>query len=249
MKLKKQEGSLMSIGIMQPYFFPHLGHFELIYRTDHWVCFDLAQYTAKTWMNRNRIMHPSVSWQYINVAVKKQSLGTKVNQIKIVDKSKQFNKLLGQLNHYKSKAPYYAEVIKIVETTFLQCKSDLLFELNISSLKTVCNYLNINFVYKLSSDFIGYMPSQLEPDEWALNIAKHLKEKHYINPIGGKSIFDKKKYLKENIKLSFLDHNTSNLQVGRSDIKDESLSILDVMMWNSPEVILDSFTSKIIDAV
>ena len=41
------------IGIMQPYFFPHLPHFALIDQTDRWVVLDVTQYTPQTWMNRN----------------------------------------------------------------------------------------------------------------------------------------------------------------------------------------------------
>ena len=48
----------VKLGIMQPYFFPYLGHFALIAHTDAWVVFDITQYTPKTWMNRNRVLHP-----------------------------------------------------------------------------------------------------------------------------------------------------------------------------------------------
>lgn len=48
----------MRLGIMQPYFFPYPGHFALIAHVDQWLVFDITQYTPKTWMNRNRILHP-----------------------------------------------------------------------------------------------------------------------------------------------------------------------------------------------
>jgi hypothetical protein len=35
----------MKLGIMQPYFFPYLGHFALIAAVDEWVVFDVTQYT------------------------------------------------------------------------------------------------------------------------------------------------------------------------------------------------------------
>ena len=38
----------MKLGIMQPYFFPYLGYFELIERTDRWVVFDVVQYNTKS---------------------------------------------------------------------------------------------------------------------------------------------------------------------------------------------------------
>ena len=35
----------MRLGIMQPYFFPYLGHFSLIAAVDEWIVFDVTQYT------------------------------------------------------------------------------------------------------------------------------------------------------------------------------------------------------------
>jgi hypothetical protein len=50
----------MRLGIMQPYFFPYLGHFGLIAAVDQWIVFDVTQYTPKTW-NRNPSLHPDTS--------------------------------------------------------------------------------------------------------------------------------------------------------------------------------------------
>jgi hypothetical protein len=43
----------MKLGIMQPYFFPYIGYWQLINYTDEWVFFDVVQYNKKSWMNRN----------------------------------------------------------------------------------------------------------------------------------------------------------------------------------------------------
>jgi WbqC-like protein family len=51
----------MRLGIMQPYFCPYLGHFALIAAVDQRIVFDVTQYTPKTWMNRNPILHPDTS--------------------------------------------------------------------------------------------------------------------------------------------------------------------------------------------
>ena len=43
------------IGIMQPYFFPYIGYFQLINLVDEFVVYDNIQYTKKGWINRNTI--------------------------------------------------------------------------------------------------------------------------------------------------------------------------------------------------
>ena len=47
----------MNIGIMQPYFFPYIGYFQLIKAVDKFVVYDNIQFTKKGWINRNRYLY------------------------------------------------------------------------------------------------------------------------------------------------------------------------------------------------
>ena len=75
----------MKLGIMQPYFFPYLGYFDLIHSVDKWVVFDTPQYIRHGWVNRNRILHPESDWQYIIVPLKKHPRNTPIKEIEIAD--------------------------------------------------------------------------------------------------------------------------------------------------------------------
>ena len=46
----------MKIVIMQPYFMPYIGYFQLLHASDTFVLYDNIQYTKKGWINRNRII-------------------------------------------------------------------------------------------------------------------------------------------------------------------------------------------------
>ena len=46
----------MKVGIMQPYFMPYLGYFQLLNLVDRFVIYDNIEYTKKGWINRNRII-------------------------------------------------------------------------------------------------------------------------------------------------------------------------------------------------
>ena len=46
----------MKIAIMQPYFFPYIGYFQLINSVDKFIIYDNIQYTKKGWINRNKIL-------------------------------------------------------------------------------------------------------------------------------------------------------------------------------------------------
>ena len=46
----------MVIAIMQPYFFPYLGYFELINTVDRFVFYDDVNFIKKGWVNRNNLL-------------------------------------------------------------------------------------------------------------------------------------------------------------------------------------------------
>jgi hypothetical protein len=87
-----------------------------------------------------------------------------------------------------------------------------------------------------------------EPDEWSLVMCKALNIDHYINPILGKSFYNSEKYHKAGIKINFLNKNivpyNQNLPNGEFI---EGLSIIDVMMFNSPEEILKSLDDYVLE--
>jgi hypothetical protein len=91
----------MRVGIMQPYFFPHLGHFALIDRSDTWVVFDVTQYTPKTWMNRNRVLHPAGSWNWVTVPLMNSSNSISIREARVLDGAGAYQSALGKLSHYR----------------------------------------------------------------------------------------------------------------------------------------------------
>lgn len=233
----------MKLGVMQPYFMPYIGYFSLIKHTDQWVIFDTAQYIKKGWINRNRIMSKSAKgFSYINVPVAKQPLETPIKDTLIALIPGWKKKIMGQLAYYKGKAPFYNETIRLVENIFeKECRT--ISEINTISLITICKHLNISFKYQLfSKDTMG-IKSVNTPDEWALEICKKTGATEYINPPGGRSFFDKNKYLTAGINLRFIIPNLVPYK-SIDGAYIPGLSILDVLMFNDlgkVHEMLDSF--------
>ncbi|MDX1948971.1 MAG: WbqC family protein [Rickettsiales bacterium] len=224
----------MKLGIMQPYFFPYIGYFALIANTDNWVVFDITQYTPKTWINRNRVLHPNNGWQYITVPLSNSSINIKISEAKILSKEKSSQRILAQIEHYKKNAPYFQNVKKIIEKTFNETSSDYLIELNINSLKNICEYLEINFNYIIASKHNFTFHNNMKAGDWALEIASQLGANEYINPEGGKDLFNEKDFLERGIKLTILTSPKFEYECKNYNFEDR-LSIIDVLMWNKPE--------------
>lgn len=234
----------MKIAIMQPYFFPYLGYLSLIKQTDKFILFDSVQFIKHGWIERNRILKPKVGWQYVSVPLTKHNRDTKIKDIIIKNTFDWRKKFFSQLEHYKKRAPFYNDTIDILRTA-LDIETESIVELNEHILKVICAYIGI----ELNVDVFSNMNLRIEevnsPDEWALNICKSLGNiDEYWNPEGGIEFFDCKKYEKEGININFLRINLQTYSQKRHEF-EEGLSIIDVMMFNSPEKInemLDRYT-------
>jgi hypothetical protein len=221
-----------TLGIMQPYFFPYLGYFQLIASVERGVIFDTAQYGRKSWMNRNRILDGKGGWQYINVPVS-TTLGTSIQATAVIDHSSALQRILSQMEHYRGKAPFYQKVRELVRLTFESVTGNGIGDLNAQSLKVVCDYLGLAFNWTPHSAMDLHLPPIDHPGQWALEISSQLGARRYINAPGGREIFVAREWEERGIELRFLDL-TPFVYRTEPYAYIENLSILDVLMWNEP---------------
>ncbi len=227
----------MKIGIMQPYFFPYLGYFQLINTVDKFVLFDDVQYIRHGWINRNRILKPEAGWQYIVAPLESHSQKTLIRDIRVKNQMQDWkDRILRQMVHYKKRAPHYESVIALLQKCFDTDEADIC-RFNRDCLLHVCEYLNISTSISISSELNLDYSEVNDAGEWALKICKQLRGVEYINPVGGKDIFQPWKFSQNNIKLSFLKSDLKPYSQKRSDVFEPGLSIIDVMMFNSPREI------------
>lgn len=222
----------MILGIMQPYFFPHLGYFDLINYSDRWIVFDTVKYIRHGWVNRNRIHHPTEGWQYLVVPLEKHSNNAAICDIKINKGINWKSKIAGQLQHYKKRAPYFKDVSALVSDC-IENSEESLSRLNVSILEKVSGYLGIEFKF----DYFSEMDLKLGvidgPGDWALNISLAVGATTYVNPPGGEALFDRSLFQERGIGLEIREIPPLNYtSTGYEFIP--RLSIIDLLMWNSP---------------
>jgi hypothetical protein len=218
---------------MQPYFFPYLGYFDLINRVDKWIVFDTAQYIRHGWVNRNRILHPNHGWLYIIVPVTKHRREAAIKDIEIANQENWKRRILGQLSHYKNRAPYAYETIAFVKES-LASEEGSLSRLNVSILDRVCARLGIGFDYRFFSRMNLDLGPIEGPGDWALRISEALGAEEYVNLPGGADLFDGRAFAGSGIKLTIRNPLTLKYACGDYDFIP-NLSIIDVLMWNEPE--------------
>jgi len=109
----------MKVSIMQPYFLPYIGYFQLIYNTDQFILLDTVQYIRHGWIERNRIQKQGGGWIYIRVPITKEfGRETRIQNIRIDNTINWKKTILDQLQIYKRKAPYYEPTISMLNKVF-----------------------------------------------------------------------------------------------------------------------------------
>jgi hypothetical protein len=230
---------------MQPYFFPYLGHFSLIANVDSWIVFDVTQYTPKTWISRNRILHPTSGANWVNVPLKNSSISIKIHESRILDLKATAQSTIGKLSHYRHKAPYYKQVEDLVKETFRASANDeSLVDLNVNGLDIICKYLDIPFHWTICSKMGLPLRDNLGPGDWALEICSLVGAKAYLNPIGGCSLFSASRFEEKGVSLNFL--KTSDFIYNTRPFEFiQNLSIIDVLMWNAPATVREAIKTSV----
>ena len=221
----------MKIGIMQPYFLPYIGYFQLLNAVDKYVIYDNIQYTKKGWINRNRILQNGKDL-LITVPVEKDSDYLDIKD-RLVSNGFDRQKLLNQIREVYRKAPYFDSVIPFIES-IIKLNENNLFLYIYNSVKTVCEYLNIDTEIIISSTLD--IDHSVKGQDKVISICKKLGATDYYNAIGGQELYNVEDFKKENIDLHFLSANP----IEYKQLKNEFvpwLSILDVMMFNSVDEI------------
>jgi len=222
----------MILGAMQPYFFPYLGYFDLINRTDRWIVFDTPQYMREGWVNRNRILHSREGWQYIIVPLKKHSRETAIHQVEAVEFPDWRRKIINQFTHYRGVAPYYRETIALLEDCFAGQERNL-SRLNVHCLGKICRYLGIPWAPEIFSEMDLALGPVREAADWALRIAEAAGASEYLNPPGGTSLYDAERFASHGIRLVIQEDFNFEYHCGPYPYVPK-LSVLDALMWASP---------------
>ncbi len=230
---------MTKIAIMQPYFFPYLGYYQLINEADIFILYDDINFIKKGWINRNKLLSNQEGSKFFTLPLEKQSSNKLIKEIK-VSNNKWKKKLLNLLHHEYKHSPFFEETMDVINSC-LQINSQFISEINAYSINKISSHIGIKT--KIISDCkINELEKDLQSNQYIdggilyrkevriFEICKHYNSNHYINAIGGKKLYDPNLFEQENIKLNFIKMNTISYHQKKSNSFIENLSIIDVLM-------------------
>jgi hypothetical protein len=213
--------------IMQPYFFPYLGYFQLMRAVDVFVIYDDVQYMKGGWINRNRILsNGRPSW--FTLPVQRDSLSLQINCRHYLP-SLWTNKLKQQLHLSYARAPEYGQVYPLV-CGLLDFADSNVAVFNTNLLTTLASKLCISCKFVVSSALAK--AANLKGQDRVIDLCQRIGATQYVNPISGSSLYDSHAFARAGLDLVFLRPGLPEyLQFGAAHVP--YLSIIDVLMFNS----------------
>lgn len=220
----------MKVGIMQPYFMPYLGYFQLINAVDQFVILDDVNFIKKGFINRNRILLNNQPHTF-TLPLIKASQNKLICDTEIQIEGGQIAKIFKTIENAYVKAPFYDMVYPLLKEIFAEEDKNLSSYVANSIMK-ISRYLNISTeIIPTSREFEKGL---LKGQDRILDIAKSIKAEKYYNPIGGKELYSYEDFKKQGISLSFIKMTDVKYDQGTSEFHP-NLSIIDVLMFNSKE--------------
>ena len=223
----------MKLGIMQPYFFPYLGYWQLISAVDKYVVYDDVTYIKGGWINRNNIL-VNKQLHLLTLPLENASSFKNINEISITSKISEKEKLLKTIEMAYMKAPFFNEIYPIINKLIMGNNNIAL--LNYNAILEITKYLNIKTEILLSSEI--EKDNSLKAEKKVIHINKILGSDTYINAIGGQELYDREIFKQNGLNLFFLKMREIKYEQFKNDFVT-NLSIIDVLMFNNKEEVAE----------
>ncbi|WOD06183.1 WbqC family protein [Marinomonas sp. GJ51-6] len=233
--------SPQTLSVMQPYFFPYLGYFQLIHKSQLFLLYDLVDFQKRSYMTRNFIVDRSSQVHSIHIPVEKSAIGTKICDVTIAENwSGEY--MCRKIRTVYSRSLYFEEVYPCLERILLN-RTLSLSDFNVFGIKQICDLLSISTQVMTSSEIVKNA-EQLESRlcqttsapvycERILFLCDLLKVDTYINPEGGQGLYQKEYFGNKGVKLLFNFADLTRHRNGENTFK--YASIIDVLMINGIE--------------
>jgi hypothetical protein len=223
----------MKVAIMQPYFLPYLGYWQLIRAVDKFVVLDDVNFINRGWINRNRIaVDGKPVWMTLPlVGASQNKLICEIDLLPDDGWRDRLAKMVG--NAYK-KTTSYPATAQIFQDLLDGAQGNL-SDFLAGSIQRICGFLGI--VTEIIPTSRIFPKGELKGQQRILDICERLGAKEYLNPPGGRELYNAELFDSRGIKLMFLGSPSAEIGLKSGSPCGDTLSLLDTMMTNPLDAI------------
>ena len=215
------------ISIHQPNFFPWLGYFDKIVKSDAFILLDDVQFpkTNGNWINRVSLFVSGES-RWITAPIKRAYHGTlNINEMIFDDRPPWRQKIIKTIEANYRKSNHYKEGFEFINT-LINNPSDNIAEYNISNILAICEYLGINTSKLIRSSDLNVTSSSTQR---IIDLVKKLDGNIYYCGGGASCYQEDALYGDNGVELRYQDYSHPVYEQKNSCEFVKGLSIIDAI--------------------
>jgi hypothetical protein len=231
----------MRVAIMQPYFLPYIGYWQLIAAVDVFVLLDDVHYINRGWIARNRIAIAGKA-QWLTLPLQGASQNRLICDLDLLADDGWRARMEKTVRHAYSKAPCFEETFAPFAEMLGGAQGNLSAFLA-KSIAQIASLLGVRT--KIIPTSKAFPKGELRGPQRIIDICKRLGATEYVNPSGGTELYDAREFHEAEIRLYFLGPPLadSGLRSGSGD--GTTLSILDTLMMNDIGAVSRFFSNNL----
>lgn len=223
-----------TLAIMQPYFLPYLGYFQLLAAVDAFVIYDDVNFINRGWINRNQF-NINGQARMLTVPLQQASQNRLICEIALSPEAGWRTKLLRSVQQAYARAPQFDRAYPLVEQIVMHPGPNLADYLY-HSLAALRDYLGLGTRLVRTSRCYGN--GGLKAQDRIIDICLREQATRYVNPAGGSELYERRAFSERGVELAFLSPTLRPYETGAMSYLP-GLSIVDVLMHNSPQAMAD----------
>jgi len=219
----------MKVAIMQPYFLPYIGYWQLIASVDTFVLLDDVNYINRGWINRNQIIVNGKPF-WLTLPLQGASQNRLICDLDLVDKPEWRPAMKQVVSQAYHKAPYFEENYSSFQEALSKACGNLSVFLADYISKTA---KRLGISTKILPTSRIFPKDGIKGQARIIDICKRVGATQYVNLPGGKNLYEPSAFRDEGMDLYFLDSPVASVQMRSSSEDGAFVSILDTLMLNS----------------
>jgi hypothetical protein len=187
------------VAVMQPYFFPYAGYFRLLHAVDHFVIFDCVQFPRRGRVHRTQVPGHMGRVEWLTLPLARSSRDVLIRDLGFEgDARANFDKRLARYSWLENARGPAVDRLR----AYLYGPLPSVIGYLETGLRLVADVLGLTTSFSRSSELA--LDPALKAQERVIAIVKAVGGTHYVNPPGGRRLYDPDAFAEAGLRLSFL---------------------------------------------
>jgi hypothetical protein len=190
----------MKLAVMQPYFMPYIGYWQLLAAVDKFIVLDDVAFIRRGWIHRNRLLVNGAPHLF-TIPVRDASQNKLICEIELANYQEWCIRFAKTLKQNYGRAPHYAVTMELMEPIFV-CTETNLSRFIMNATQCIIKRFDISTQLVMASE--NNDNRELAGQQRIIDFCQAEKASSYLNLQGGMQLYERHSFAAAGIQLDFL---------------------------------------------